>query len=84
MIAPAAARARSKPGAVVKPNTHEELIMNKDQVKGRVKQAEGKLKEVAGKVVGNRPMESEGKTEKAAGKIQSAYGDLKSAVDKKR
>lgn len=58
--------------------------MNKDQVTGRVKQAEGKVKEVAGKVVGNRPMEAEGRTEKVVGKAQTAYGDLKNAVDKKR
>ena len=34
--------------------------MNKDQVKGRVKVLEGKVKEVAGKAVGNPTLEVKG------------------------
>ena len=34
--------------------------MNKDQVKGRIKEATGKVKEVTGKVVGNESLEAEG------------------------
>ena len=37
------------------------MSMNKDQVKGRVKEAEGKIKEVAGKLVGNEKLEAKGK-----------------------
>lgn len=51
--------------------------MNKDQVTGRVKEAEGSVKEVTGKVVGNRRLEEEGKVEKAIGKVQAGLGDLK-------
>ena len=58
--------------------------MNKDQVKGHVKQVEGKVKEVTGKIVGNDKLEIEGQIDKAAGKAQSAYGDLKDAVEKKK
>ncbi len=58
--------------------------MNKDQVKGRLKQAEGKVKEVAGKVVGNDNLKARGQVEKAVGKAQTSYGDLKDAVEKKR
>lgn len=54
--------------------------MNKDQVKGRVEQAKGGAKEVAGKIVGNERLESEGKVDKVAGKIQSTYGDVKEDV----
>lgn len=54
--------------------------MNKDQVKGRVKEAEGKMKEVAGKVVGNEKLEAEGKVDQALGKVQSGYGDLKEDI----
>lgn len=57
--------------------------MNKDQVKGHVKEVEGKVKEVAGKLVGNEKLEIEGRVDKAVGKAQSAYGDLKNAVEKK-
>jgi len=51
--------------------------MNKDQVAGRVEQAKGKIKEVAGKVTGSEKLESEGVADKAAGKVQSTYGDVK-------
>ena len=51
--------------------------MNKDQVAGRVEEAKGKLKEVAGKVVGNEKLEGEGIADQAAGKVQKTYGDLK-------
>jgi uncharacterized protein YjbJ (UPF0337 family) len=54
--------------------------MNKDQVKGRVEQAKGSIKEVAGKTVGNRDLEAEGKIDKATGKVQAEYGDLKQDV----
>jgi uncharacterized protein YjbJ (UPF0337 family) len=54
--------------------------MNKDQVKGRIKEAEGKIKEVAGKVVGNESLEQEGKVDQAVGKVQSSYGDLKEDI----
>ena len=33
--------------------------MNKDQVKGRVKEVKGKIKEAAGKLVGNEKMGTE-------------------------
>jgi uncharacterized protein YjbJ (UPF0337 family) len=54
--------------------------MNRDQVKGRVKEAEGKIKEVAGKVVGNEKLEAEGKVDQVVGKVQSGYGDLKEDI----
>lgn len=52
-------------------------MSNKDQVKGRVKTAQGKVKEAAGKLVGNRDLEAEGKIDQVGGKIQSKYGDIK-------
>ena len=60
--------------------------MNKDQVKGRVEQAKGNVKETAGKVVGNTKLQSEGTVDKAVGKAQAGYGDakekVKDAIDK--
>jgi uncharacterized protein YjbJ (UPF0337 family) len=35
--------------------------MNKDQVKGRIKQAKGKIKGATGVLVGNKRLEVEGK-----------------------
>ena len=54
--------------------------MNKDQVKGRMGQAGGKAKEIAGRIFGNKKLESEGVANQVGGKVQKTYGDAKSAV----
>ena len=57
--------------------------MNKDQVKGRVEQTSGKVKEVTGKLVGNDRLQSQGMAEQVKGKVQAGYGDAKeNAKDK--
>lgn len=56
------------------------MNMNKDQVRGRVKEAEGKIKEVAGKLVGNEKLEEKGKVEKVLGEAQAKFGDVKKDV----
>ncbi len=53
------------------------MSMNKEQVKGRGKEAEGKMKEVAGKLVGNETLEAKGKVQKFLGKAQAKFGDVK-------
>jgi uncharacterized protein YjbJ (UPF0337 family) len=59
-----------------------ERAMNKDQVKGRVNEAVGKAKEVAGKATGSTSTELKGTAQKVAGKTQAAYGDAKDKVEK--
>ena len=54
--------------------------MNKNQVKGRVKEVEGMIKEVAGKLVGNEKLEQKGKVQKILGEAQAAVGDIKQDV----
>ena len=54
--------------------------MDKDRIEGSAEQAKGKIKEVAGKVLGDSKLEGEGKADQAAGKIQNAVGGLKDAV----
>jgi uncharacterized protein YjbJ (UPF0337 family) len=60
--------------------------MNKDQVKGRMEEAKGSVKEKTGKVIGNPNMRDEGTVDKVAGKAQAKVGDakekVKDAVDK--
>ena len=56
--------------------------MTSSQLKGHVKEAEGKIKEVTGKVVGNERLEEKGKAEKLAGKHQAARADLKDDIKK--
>ena len=51
--------------------------MNKDQVKGRVEQAKGTVKEATGKVMNDRDLQAEGDIDKTAGKVQADYGDVK-------
>jgi uncharacterized protein YjbJ (UPF0337 family) len=57
--------------------------MNKDQVAGRVDQATGKMKELAGKVIASDKLEAEGKAEQISGKVQANFGDAKEAVKDK-
>ena len=64
-------------------NSHyQENIMNKDQLKGRIEEAKGKVKEVAGKLTRNKSLERKGKIQNVAGKAQAGYGDLKDDIKK--
>ncbi|MBC7378640.1 MAG: CsbD family protein [Burkholderiaceae bacterium] len=54
--------------------------MNKDQVNGRIEETKGKLKEAAGKAVGNEKLQGEGAADQVSGKVQSAVGDARQGV----
>lgn len=54
--------------------------MDKEHLKGAAKDAEGKIKEAAGKATGDRRTEESGKADQAEGKIRKAAGDVKDAV----
>ena len=53
------------------------VSMNKDQVKGRVEEAKGSVKQTVGRVTGNPDLEDRGTVDKVAGKIQKTFGDVK-------
>jgi uncharacterized protein YjbJ (UPF0337 family) len=55
-----------------------EMSINKDQVEGRVKEAAGKVQEVAGKTLGSSKQEIKGTINKTAGAVQAKFGDVKS------
>lgn len=55
--------------------------MNKNQVKGRIKAAKGKGKQVVGKAVGNKQMEYEGRLQNVGGKARAAAGDLQEDIE---
>jgi uncharacterized protein YjbJ (UPF0337 family) len=59
---------------------NEDAAMDKDRIKGSAEQAKGAVKETAGKIFGDKKLETDGKTDKAAGKVQNAIGGLKDAV----
>ena len=54
--------------------------MDKDRVEGSAKGIVGKIKEVAGKVLGDAKLESEGKADQVAGKVQNAIGGVKDTL----
>ena len=56
--------------------------MNKDQVKGTVKEAAGKIQEKAGELVGSKTQQAKGIAKEVEGKAQKAAGDIKDAVKK--
>jgi uncharacterized protein YjbJ (UPF0337 family) len=59
---------------------NEDTAMDKDRIKGSAEQAKGAVKETAGKIFGDKKLETDGKTDKAAGKVQNEIGGLKDAV----
>ena len=59
---------------------NEDTAMDKDRINGSAEQAKGAVKEAAGKIFGDKKLETDGKTDKAAGKVQNAIGGLKDAV----
>jgi uncharacterized protein YjbJ (UPF0337 family) len=54
--------------------------MDKDRIEGSEKGIIGKVKEAAGKVLGDTKLESEGKSDKAAGKVQNTVGGIKDTL----
>jgi uncharacterized protein YjbJ (UPF0337 family) len=56
--------------------------INKDQVKGRAEEAQGKVKEVVGHAVGNKDLEARGKMQKDIGAARGKLGDVKEDIKK--
>ena len=54
--------------------------MDKDRIEGSEKGIIGKVKEAAGKVLGDAKVESERKAEKAEEKVQNAVGGIKDTL----
>lgn len=54
--------------------------MDKDRIEGAAKNIGGKIKEAAGKLVGDTKMETEGKADQVAGKVQNSVGGVKDAL----
>ena len=54
--------------------------MDREHVKGTADKAKGTIEDVAGKVTGDKKLESEGKLDKAKGSARKAVGDLKDTV----
>jgi uncharacterized protein YjbJ (UPF0337 family) len=58
--------------------------MNKDQVKGVVKEAAGMIQKKSGEVLGNPSQQGKGLLKEAEGKAQKHLGDIKEAIKDER
>jgi uncharacterized protein YjbJ (UPF0337 family) len=56
--------------------------MDREHVKGAADKAKGAIKEAAGKVTGDKELQTEGKLDKAKGSLHNAAGDVKDALRK--
>ncbi len=56
--------------------------MNRDQIRGTVKEAAGKVQQKAGHLFGSKKQEAKGLEKQVAGKVQKMAGDVKDAVKK--
>jgi uncharacterized protein YjbJ (UPF0337 family) len=54
----------------------------KDQLKGKVHEVKGAIKEKAGRATNNPQLEGEGQDEKVAGKIQKKVGQVERVFEK--
>jgi len=56
--------------------------MNKDEIKGAVKDVAGKAQQEIGKLTGSEKQQDKGVVNQAEGKIQKGVGHVKDALDK--
>jgi len=54
--------------------------MNKDQLKGQMKDMGGKAREKAGEITGNNEQRAKGMANQAEGKLQNEWGEVKDDV----
>ena len=60
----------------------QENDMNKDQIKGKIKEVSGVFKEATGKILQNKELEENGIKEEALGRAQVEIGNLKEKLKK--
>jgi uncharacterized protein YjbJ (UPF0337 family) len=56
------------------------MHMDREHVKGAADKAKGAIKDTAGKLTGDKELQSEGKLDKAKGAAHDAAGNVKDAV----
>lgn len=54
-----------------------DLGIDSDRTEGSLKQTGGKLKEGAGKLLGDEKLKAEGQADQGEGKLQNAWGSMK-------
>jgi len=58
-------------------------MVDKDRVEGSLKNAGGKVKELAGNMSGDEKLRREGQADQVAGKVQNTVGGVKDKVREK-
>ncbi len=58
--------------------------MNKDQIKGKIDEIKGDIKERIGGASKDRSTQAEGWVENTKGKVQGGVGDVKDEMEKER
>ena len=63
-------------------DTHNEDFagVDEDRTEGSAKQMGGKIKEGAGKLLGDSKLKGEGQADQAEGKLQNSWGSMKDKV----
>lgn len=54
--------------------------MDKDRIEGAATKIGGDIKEAAGKLFGDKKMETEGKTDQVKGKVENTVGGVKDTL----
>lgn len=54
--------------------------MDREHIKGAADKAKGAIKDAAGKLTGDKELQTEGKLDKAKGSAHNAAGDVKDAL----
>jgi uncharacterized protein YjbJ (UPF0337 family) len=62
--------------------TTMEPIMDREHIKGVADKAKGAIKDTAGKLTGDKELQTEGKLDKAKGAAHEAVGNVKDAFRK--
>lgn len=54
--------------------------MNKDQIKGKIKEVAGEIQEHTGKAIGNKEQQAKGHKREMEGKVQQTAGHVKESI----
>jgi uncharacterized protein YjbJ (UPF0337 family) len=71
---------RATSEVVYVPPQQRGFSMDREHVKGAADKAKGAIKDAAGKVTGDKELQTEGKLDKAKGSAHNAAGDVKEAL----
>jgi uncharacterized protein YjbJ (UPF0337 family) len=63
------------------PQTEGSSSMDREHIKGTAEKAKGAIKDAAGKVTGDKKLQTEGKLDKAKGTAHNVAGDVRESIE---